>query len=136
MMKIALAILLIAHGLVHAILAVARSSAPGGETRHFFHRGGTQLAPASFRDERFSRAVDWNEFSGFVYPGFYPHRPWYFWRDRVDLVWRAAAVISACVSLLLLILFWHPWLPVGILINLGIIVVLLANWPPVDMFGS
>ena len=84
MMKIALAILLIAHGLVHAILAVARSSAPGGETRHFFHRGGTQLAPASFRDERFSRAVDWNEFSGFVYPGFYPHRPWYFWRDRVD----------------------------------------------------
>jgi hypothetical protein len=55
----------------------------------------------------------------------------------LSLIWRAAAVISACVSLLLLILFWHPWLPVGVLINLGILVaILLANWPPIAMFGS
>ena len=52
-------------------------------------------------------------------------------------IWRTVAVVSACLSLLLLITFWHPWLVVGVLIDIGILVALLwLDWPPVDLIGS
>jgi hypothetical protein len=46
-----------------------------------------------------------------------------------DSVWRGMTILSACLSLLLLGIFWHPWLVAGVLINIGILVSLLwANW--------
>ncbi|MGB6422444.1 MAG: hypothetical protein WBD56_03400 [Anaerolineales bacterium] len=51
--------------------------------------------------------------------------------------WRTVAVVSACLSLLLLILFWHPWLVVGDLSDIGILITLLwAKLPPHAMIGS
>jgi hypothetical protein len=41
------------------------------------------------------------------------------------------------VSLLLLVLFWHPWQIVGVLLDMGILVALLwVKWSPVDQIGS
>jgi hypothetical protein len=38
--------------------------------------------------------------------------------------------------LVLLILFWHPWLPVGVLIDIGtLIVLLLVKWPAASLIG-
>ena len=55
----------------------------------------------------------------------------------LNTIWRTIAVVSACLSLLLLILFWHPWLVVGVLIDIGILITLLwAKWPPLTMIGS
>jgi hypothetical protein len=55
----------------------------------------------------------------------------------LDQIWRTTAVVSAAVSLLLLGLFWHPWLIVGVLIDIGIIFSLLwANWPSPDLIGN
>jgi hypothetical protein len=52
-------------------------------------------------------------------------------------VWRTVAVVSACVSLLLLIVFWHTWLMVGVLIDIGILIALLwLDWPSVELIGS
>ena len=52
-------------------------------------------------------------------------------------IWRTVAVISAALSLLLLVLFWHPWLIVGVLIDIGFLVSLLwINWPSADLIGS
>lgn len=45
--------------------------------------------------------------------------------------WRSLAIVSAVVSLLLLALAWHPWLTLGVLIDIGILVALLwGNWLP------
>jgi hypothetical protein len=45
-------------------------------------------------------------------------------------IWQAAAGFSAVVSLILLILFWHPWLVVGVLIDIGLVVLTCLNsWP-------
>lgn len=45
-------------------------------------------------------------------------------------IWQAAAGFSAAVSLILLILFWHPWLVVGVLIDIGLVVLTCLNsWP-------
>ena len=52
-------------------------------------------------------------------------------------VWRTVSVVSACVSLLLLVLFWHSWLIVGMLIDVALLIALLwVNWPSLELIGS
>ncbi len=49
---------------------------------------------------------------------------------ELNKIWSIAAGLSAGVSLILLILFWHPWLIVGVLIDLVLFLVLFLNkWP-------
>jgi hypothetical protein len=51
--------------------------------------------------------------------------------------WRVLAIASALDSLLLLILYWHRLLEVGVLLNVAILVALLwARWPPAELVGS
>jgi hypothetical protein len=66
---------------------------------------------------------------GFVLAGF---------QELIGLgAWRIVAVASALDSLLLLILFWHRLLEVGVLLNVAILVALLwARWPPAELVGS
>jgi len=67
---------------------------------------------------------------GFVLAGF-----GVFGVSGLTTIWRTVAVFSSCVSLLLLVLFWHPWLIVGILIDVGILITLLwTKWPPENVF--
>jgi hypothetical protein len=40
-------------------------------------------------------------------------------------IWLVAAVVSAAVSLLLLVLHWHLWLILGVLIDIGILIALI-----------
>jgi len=48
----------------------------------------------------------------------------------LNKIWTTTAGLSAGSSLILLILFWHPWLIVGVLIDLGLFLVLILNkWP-------
>jgi hypothetical protein len=43
----------------------------------------------------------------------------------VVTIWRMVAILSAGTSLLLLILFWHPWLAMGVLIDVAILITLI-----------
>lgn len=52
-------------------------------------------------------------------------------------VWRVLAVISALDSLVLVVLFWHPYLLAGVLLNASILAALLwAKWPPAELVSS
>ena len=45
--------------------------------------------------------------------------------------WGALAMASAVVSLLLLIIFWHPYVIVGVVIDVAILVVVIfTEWTP------
>ncbi len=137
-MKLLLAVFLILHGLVHAGLAAApipndTDSNPGA---FFTATTRSWLLPSLGLNDT---AVQWFGIIlvvlttlGFVLaglgvlgvPGF-------------STAWRTIAVVSAGVSLLLLIVFWHPWLVVGVLIDIGILVALLwLDWPSVELIGS
>ena len=138
MLKIVLAIFLIAHGLVHAGLAAAPNpSDPGAKPGAFFTTlERSRLLPKMGLN---AATIKWvgiilvlMSTFGFVIAGL-----GMFGVIGLVTIWRIIAIISACISLLLLILFWHPWLPVGVLINIGILLALLwAKWPLVDMIGS
>ena len=43
-------------------------------------------------------------------------------------LWQPLAVIAAVLSLFLLLLYWHPWLVLGVLLNVGILAGVYAGW--------
>lgn len=137
MLKIALGIFIIAHGLVHAILAAAPNpSDSNAKPGAFFTAADRSWLPQLGLS---ASAVQWIGISlvalstlGFVLAGL-----GIFGVAGLSAIWRTVAVISSCISLVLLILFWHPWLPVGVLIDIAILIALLwAKWPPISLIGS
>ncbi len=138
MLKIALAVFLIAHGLVHTGLAIAPNPAdPNAKPGAFFTAPERSwLLPRLGLN---ASAIQWVGILlvalstlGFGLAGL-----GIFGMVGLSSVWRTVAVLSACVSLLLLALFWHRWLSVGILINVGSLIALLwAGWPPETLIGS
>ena len=138
MLKIALALFLIAHGLVHSILAIAPNpSDPDAKPGTFFTAvERSWLLPQLGLDATTIRWIGIILVAlstlGFILAGL-----GVLGVPGLNTIWRTVSVVSSCLSLLLLILFWHPWLIVGVLIDIGILLALLwAKWPPVDMIGS
>ena len=136
-MKILIALFLIAHGLVHAGLAAAPDPNAAEEKPGAFFTSPERSW--LFSNLGLSPAVQWIGIAlvaaatlGFVFSGL-----GVFGVPGLSEIWRTLAVASAVVSLLLLILFWHLWLIVGVLIDIGILVALLwADWPLVDLIDS
>ena len=126
MLKIGLAIFLIAHGLAHAGLAAAPNpDDPRAKPGAFFT--ATERSWLLPKLGLNASAIRWIGIIlvalsalGFVFAGL-----GIFGIAGLEMIWQTVAVVSACTSLVLLTLFWHPWLPVGILINLGILFALL-----------
>ena len=135
-MRIALALFIIAHGLVHAGLAAAPNPAdPDAKAGAFFTAAERSwlLPKLGFKDS----AILWIGIVlvalstlGFVLTGL-----GIFGVAGLSAIWRTLALLSACLSLLLLITFWHRWLPVGVLIDLGVLVGFWAGWPPESVIG-
>lgn len=138
MIRILIGIFLIAHGLVHSGLAAAPipndpNSTPGAfftdATRSWFLTGIGLNASAIRITGIVLVALATLSFIAaglgvFGVPGF-------------DSIWRTITVVSAGLSLLLLAVFWHPWLIVGVLLNTSILISLLwAHWPSSDLIGS
>lgn len=137
-MKILIAIFLIAHGLVHAGLAAAPDPKDPDEKAGAFFTSAKRswllsklgLSP---------NAIQWIGIGlvslstiGFVLAGL-----GVFGVAGLDTIWRTIAIISAAISLLLLILFWHRWLVIGVLIDLVILAeTLWIKWLPVNVFNE
>jgi hypothetical protein len=136
-MKIIIGLFLIAHGLVHAGLAAAPIPGdPDSNPGAFFTspQRSWLLSKLGINPSM----VQWIGIGlvalatlGFILAGL-----GVFGVPGLDEIWRTTAVISAALSLLLLVLFWHPWLIVGVLIDIGIIISLLwGKWPSADLIG-
>jgi len=50
--------------------------------------------------------------------------------------WRALTAAAAAGGLVLLILFWHPWLLFGIALNAAILILLWEGWPSASALGE
>jgi hypothetical protein len=132
---ILIALFLIAHGVVHAILAAVPVPAPGEPRTPFFPswwrtavdplwpilRTGTDVASA--------RRIGWGlwvvQLACFVLAGLglmgFP---------GLAIMWRGLAVFGASTSLMVLALYWHPRLVLGVVINLAILAGYILSWPP------
>jgi len=137
-LKTLIAVFLIAHGLVHAGLAAAPNpNDPDTKPGAFFTSiNRSWLLPKLGLN---AAIVQWIGIIlvAFVTLGFVLAGLGVFGVPGLTEIWRTVAVVSASVSLLLLVLFWHPWLIVGVLIDIVTLIALLwVNWPSVDLIGS
>ena len=125
-MKTIVALFLILHGLVHAILAmVPNPEAPGSGFATFFSRswllGNLGLPESAVRTIALILAAIAT--IGFVATGLGILVP-FAW-------WRPLAMASAAVSLLFLIIYWNSYLIIGVAIDILILAALIfTNWTP------
>ena len=133
-----LAIFIIAHGLVHAILAVAPNLAdPNAKPLAFF-----TATERSWLLPQFGLNASTIQWVGIILValstlGLILAGLGIFGVAGLIVIWRTVAILSAVISLLLLVIFWHPWLPVGILIDIGTLGSLLVlNWPSFDLIST
>jgi hypothetical protein len=46
----------------------------------------------------------------------------------LSAIWQPLASVGAVLSLVLLALYWHPWLVMGVVLNTGILAGVYAGW--------
>ncbi len=127
---------LIAHGVVHALLAAAPApSDPSPVPGTFLTAKERSWLLSRLRSDAVTKWAGIGlvvlTATGFILAGV-----GVLGVAALSAIWRTLTVISAGISLLLLILFWHSWLVAGVLIDIGILVLLLlARWPPQRLLG-
>lgn len=134
LIRILIAIFLIAHGLIHFSLTYVPTPKPGELRTPFWPswwRADTDpawLAVKSGLPNSIVRGLGsalWLiTLAGFSLAGL-----GLLGLPGLSQVWGAAAALGAAVSLLLLGLYWHPWLVMAIVINLAVLAGLWLHWP-------
>ena len=133
-----LAIFFIAHGLVHAGLAAAPiPNDPNPKPGDFFTAAVRSwlLPKLGFQ----VAAIRWVGIGLVVLAtiAFISTGLGIFGVQGLNSIWRTTAVAGAGGSLLLLLVFWHPWLIVGVTLDIVILISLLwLDWPPKTLFGA
>ena len=136
-MKMLIGIIIIAHGLVHGILAAAPDPAavepkPG---KFFTALERSWLLPQIGLG---TEGIQWVGIvlvvlstAGFVLAG-----AGVLGAGGLNASWRVISVVASLFSLILLISFWHRWLPVGVAIDLLILIgLMVSRWTPIDLLG-
>ena len=124
---------LIAHGLVHTGLAAApRPDLPGAAPFTFWTRPSWLLEGLG---ESIARPISMALWIGstvlFVAAGL-----GVLGIPGVREIWQGLTIASAVISLLLLLLIWHPWLIVGALLDVAILLAILVfKWPPASIIN-
>lgn len=135
MWRIAIGILLILHGLIH--LGAASAPVPGredeGAFRFFMGEGRSWL----LRGMGASDSTSWWIALGLVIAATIG-----FVAAGVVLLagipgWRVLTIASAAISLVLLVFYWNRYLPIGVAVNAGLILMLVwAHWPGDELLDT
>jgi hypothetical protein len=129
MVKTIVAVVFILHGLVHAVLAaVPNPNIPEAGFATFFSQSWllSRLGLSESAGKPIAIILAAIATLGFIAAGL----------GLLDILvpfdwWSALAVVSAAVSLLLLVVFWNSYLIVGLIIDVAVLVtVIFTNWTP------
>lgn len=132
-LRILFSIFLIAHGLIHMSLATVPTPKQGEIHTPFW--------PGWWRD-----AVDtsWPASRLGLSPALVRTTGWVLWLavtaafvvaglgllgvPGLNTLWQPAAVFASAASLVLLALYWHPWLVMGVALDLALVLGMYAGW--------
>ena len=133
-LKIIIAIFFIAHGFIHISLSWAPLPQPGALRTPFFpswKRSDTdQKWPVSKLGlpENVVRTAGWL-LVVVVTAGFVLAALGLFGLPGLNTLWVPLAAGASILSIVLIALFWHPWLPVGILLDAAILAAIYFQYP-------
>jgi hypothetical protein len=134
------ALFLIAHGLVHFILTMVPAPAPGAMRTPFFPSWWRSAVDPAWPvnrlglDERGIRLLG-SALWVIVVAGYTLAGLVLFFAPGQAALWQGLTAGASFISLVFLVLYWHPWLPVGVLIDLLLLASILLGWPP-GFFGN
>lgn len=135
--RILLVLFLLAHGYIHMSLASVPIPQPGALRTPFF--------PSWWRD-----AVDpkWPASRLGLSPELTRTLGWVLWLLVTALytlsalallftagqaaLWQGLTAGASILSLALLALYWHPWLPVGVLLDVALLAAIFLRWSPIQ----
>ncbi len=136
-LRILFMLFLLAHGWIHMSLAQVPVPQPGALHTPFFPAWWRNDVDSSWPVTKLGFSTDVSRTLG-----------WVLWVAVAALytlaaaallinpantsIWHGLIVGGSAVSLVLLGLYWHPWLPVGVLIDLGLIAAVLLRWPVIQ----
>lgn len=132
MWNIVLVVFLVAHGLIHLSYVAPAPAAPN----YPFNLSKSWLVTAIGLDEPSVRLLGIGLTTltviGFVLCGFAGAG------IIIPQYWASSLLLaSSIVSLLLLFLFWHSWLVLGVTVDITLLVALLRfGWQPFSAFGA
>jgi hypothetical protein len=130
--RILLAIFLLAHGFIHASLSWVPLPKPGELKTPYFPSWSRENTDPSWPIQKL----------GFSQP-LIRNLGWILWIIiciacviagiglllNLSSLWISSTAVLALSSLMLIIGFWHPWLPVGILIDLLLLISIIFKIP-------
>ena len=123
MTRLAVAAFLVAHGLVHAAIYAAVKPADGKapfDPSRSWALAAAHVDPSITREA--SVRLAWITAGLFSLAG---------GALLVDMaLWATVASGAAVVGLLLKVTWFHPWLTVGVLLDVGIVWATVSQWPP------
>jgi len=138
MVRILFGIFLILHGLVHSGLAAAPiPNDPNSKPGAFFTDATRSWLLSGMRLNVSTIRITGIVLVALATLGFLAAGLGILGVAALEPIWRTMTIISAGLSLLLLAAYWHPWLFVGVLLNVSILIALLwAHRPPETLIGS
>lgn len=133
-LRILIALFLITHGLVHVSLTYVPLPAPGKPRTPFFPSWWRTAVDPQWPvmrlgiDPSSARRIGWGlwivQLICFVLAGL-----GLLGVPELSILWRGFALYGAASSLIFLGLYWHPWLVIGIIIDLVILAGYILSWP-------
>lgn len=133
-LRIILALFLIAHGWMHYSLTTVPLPKPGGLHTPFWPGWWRSAVDPSWPASRLGLSetiVRWlgcalwlAATGGFTLAGL-----GLLGVPLLTNTWQIATIFASITSLILIALFWHPWLVMGIAISLAAIVAVWQHWP-------
>ncbi len=133
-LRILIGLFLIAHGLVHAVLAAVPLPEAGKPRTPFFPSWWRTAVDSRWPMMRLGVPAETARSNGyamwvvqlicFVLAGL-----GLLGVPGLDALWGDFAVFSAIFSLMFLGFYWHPWLIIGVVIDLVILAGYIMDWP-------
>jgi hypothetical protein len=132
--RILIAVLMIAHALVHVSLTFVPVPKPGAQRTPYWPswwRANTDpdwLASKIGLGSGTVRTIGWLLWVGLLV-GFILAGLGLLGVPLLSTVWQPLAIVGSLLSLVLLVFYWHPWLVVGVALNAAFLAAIWQQWP-------
>jgi len=133
-LRILLALFVIAHGWIHFSLTYAPLPASGGMHTPFWPSLARPNIDSSWPASRLGLPAGVVRIAGWVLlmaalVGYVAAGLGLLGLPGLSAIWQGSAILASLASLVLLAFYWHPWLVMGGVISLGILVAIQVHWP-------
>ena len=133
-LRIIIALILIAHGVVHFILTLVPIAEPGAKRTPFWPSWRRDATDPAWLASRLGLPAHWVRRIGYVLwvaalIGFVLAGLGLIGLPGLNLIWTITASFGAVASLILLLFYWHPSLFTAVIFNLAVLASVAFLWP-------